>query len=155
MIDDNWWWLVHGKNRLNEADKKDYNFEKQLDSKKAIYSHNPEIDLNIKVLTEENEVCAFASYFEYEPQIAFIQFLCVDKNSRRKHYGEKLIRNILEELFKKNYLIVWLNTRTENIKALNLYKKIGFEEFNPYESEDIENKDKEAIYLVIKKENFN
>ena len=30
MIDDNWWWLVHGKNRLSEADKKDYDFEKQL-----------------------------------------------------------------------------------------------------------------------------
>ena len=54
-----------------------------------------------------------------------IDLIAVNKNFRKKGYGEELIRSI-NSFTKINYNKILVGTELSNISAINLYLKIGF-----------------------------
>jgi ribosomal protein S18 acetylase RimI-like enzyme len=128
MLYDNWFWLIEG-----ECRKEDYDFKKQLDEKRTDSCNGEE--LNIKVITVDGMVAGYSTYHRYfDDKIIKIQFLCIEKKYRRMHLAEKLVKNVIEEIFSKDEVeMIILTTRSENIRAQNLYKKLGFEEIQKEE----------------------
>jgi len=64
-------------------------------------------------------------------KVGYIALLCVSKNHRQQKIGTKLIYDALEDLFnKENVKYVTLITADDNLKAKNLYEKIGFKKTN-------------------------
>jgi ribosomal protein S18 acetylase RimI-like enzyme len=59
--------------------------------------------------------------------VPYIGNLIVSPPSRRKRIAEKLIRIALKVTEKWGYEYLWLAVDIDNIKALNLYLKMGFE----------------------------
>jgi len=59
--------------------------------------------------------------------VPYIGNLIVSPSSRRKRIGEKLIRIALKVTEKWGFEHLWLAVDIDNINALNLYKKVGFE----------------------------
>jgi ribosomal protein S18 acetylase RimI-like enzyme len=126
---DNWFWMIDGETIDNA-----YKYENQLNTKKTL-GYEKEI-LNVRVITVDNRIAGFSTFHKYDEKVARIQFLCIEKNSRRMHLAEKLIKSVINEIFKnKEIEIIMLTTRSENTRAHNLYKKFGFEEIHTADSE--------------------
>lgn len=144
---ENFWWLYQGENRYVESNKLEYDFDKQFNKKIAVVGNSEEKFVKIKVLKENKIIKGFILFFEYEPKIMHIRYLCVSKDSRRKGYAKELVKYVIDYSFKNEYKALWLNTRKENTRAINLYKNLGFEEFFP-EEENNDNTD--TVYFVIR-----
>jgi ribosomal protein S18 acetylase RimI-like enzyme len=122
ILNDNWFWMIQGESKQDDS-----NYRKQLDTKRA-YGHENEI-LNARMITVNDNIAGFSTFHKYDEKIARIQFLCVDKKFRRMHLAEKLMKYVIREIFQdKDTEMIMLTTRSENIRAHNLYKKLGFEE---------------------------
>ena len=73
-----------------------------------------------KVIVLDNEKIGCLLLEKYTDGILLSE-IYLDKNYRRKGIGTKILANVLN-----NNPIVYLWVYKENIKALNLYKKLGF-----------------------------
>ncbi len=82
----------------------------------------------IDVAEVENQTAGFISYYRKAAEHGYIWVLAVDKNFRGRGIGEGLVSHALSELKKLGATYVTLGTRTVNIPALALYKKLGFVE---------------------------
>lgn len=58
----------------------------------------------------------------------WIEWICIDEAARGKHVGENLITFCLAEAKGRGCNKYWCDTRTENIPAVNLFTKMGFEQ---------------------------
>lgn len=58
----------------------------------------------------------------------YIQTLAVDKSSRGKGIGTKLLNNAIESAKENGYESIWLDVEIKNKRAKKLYKKFGFKE---------------------------
>ena len=56
----------------------------------------------------------------------YISNLCVDKNNRKRGIGIFLLKNIINQAQLKNCKTIVLDVSNENIVAVELYKKYGF-----------------------------
>lgn len=56
----------------------------------------------------------------------YIQSLSISKKYQKQGYGEKLSKYCINKILDKGYSCVELNVLNGNIKAENLYKKLGF-----------------------------
>ena len=110
------------------------NFEKS-------YPMNSLFNEYTKVLIYKNnvEIIGFI-HFEIMYETINIVNIVVDPKFRKQQIGTLLIDNMLSELCNKNIENIILEVNTENLAAINLYKKFNFEIINTrkkyYEGKD-------------------
>lgn len=84
--------------------------------------------LNIDVLRKNNNFIGFTAYYKKTETDGFLLFVAVKKEFKGKRYGAKLVNHAVEQLFKLGAQKVKLVTRTNNLRAINLYTRLGFTE---------------------------
>ena len=79
------------------------------------------------VYKEKNIIIAFC-VVEYDKgaEKICIDFLCVKPEYQRKGFGKSLLTFCLKNCFEKGYTEFYLYVAVTNIKALKLYRKLGF-----------------------------
>jgi ribosomal-protein-alanine N-acetyltransferase len=60
---------------------------------------------------------------------AHITTIAIDKDFRRKNYGQALLQKIIEDCYKEKIKYITLEVRVSNTAAINLYSKYGFSSF--------------------------
>ena len=68
----------------------------------------------------------------YKEKVAYLDHICVDKNHRNNDIGSKLIEEFSKKVEKKGAKYIKLNAFEENIPAVSLYRKHGFEKYSIY-----------------------
>lgn len=68
----------------------------------------------------------------YKEKVAFLDHICVDESHRNKDIGSKLIEEFSKKVEKKGAKYIKLNAFEENIPAVSLYCKHGFEKYSVY-----------------------
>lgn len=121
IFDRDWYWLV-----ASERDEysPEFTLKYRAPNRNPLYLGR----LRIKVLREQSTFVGFAAYYMKTPDHGQLLFLAVNPEFRGRGYGEKLTRFALDELIRMGAKRVELSTRTDNISAQNLYKRIGFKE---------------------------
>lgn len=84
--------------------------------------------LHIRVLWEKGSFVGFTAYYMKTPTLGFILFMDVNPEFRGKRYGEILMRHDFAALKRMGATRVELFTRTNNERALKLYKRVGMVE---------------------------
>ena len=89
----------------------------------------------IYIAADENDVCAGYAFCQLREQpfsnnmvqfkSFFIDDLCVDKNTRGQHIGEKLFEHVKSEAKKMGCYEVTLNVWAGNTPAEKFYEKMG------------------------------
>jgi ribosomal protein S18 acetylase RimI-like enzyme len=88
--------------------------------------------LHISVWREKDRFIGFTAYYIKEPGLGQLLFLDInpDFRGKDKRYAEKLLKYALGELKKLGAEAVHLCTRTDNVRAQGLYRRIGFHEIS-------------------------
>lgn len=73
----------------------------------------------------------------YKEKVSYLDHLYVIDKYRRKKVGQSLIEEFTKIAQQKNAKYLKLNAFENNIPAVNLYKKLGFEEYSIYYSKKI------------------
>jgi len=73
----------------------------------------------------------------YKEKVSFLKHLCVDKEYRNKSIATKLIQEFSDKSQEKGAIYIRLNAFEKNTNAVNLYKKMGFEEYSIYYNKKI------------------
>ncbi len=73
-----------------------------------------------------NTPIGFVGYYKKRPNFGSILYLGVSKEYRGKKYGYHLLKHAIAHLFNMGCSTVEIITRTNNYRAVTLYKKIGF-----------------------------
>ncbi len=84
--------------------------------------------LIIKTYIENGKPLGFVMYYPKDFKIGQFLFLGVDQGQRRKGIAMKLAVYAIEDMKRLGMLGVKLTTRTDNIKAQNLYEGLGFKQ---------------------------
>jgi ribosomal protein S18 acetylase RimI-like enzyme len=84
--------------------------------------------LKIKVLREHDEFVGFVAYYMKTTYQGIILFVAVKNELRGKRYAEKLVHGALLDLKTSGARYIRLVTRVNNTRALNLYKRLEFNE---------------------------
>lgn len=100
------------------------------------------------VAKSDNEILGFAG-IKYVLNEADIMNIVVKKSKRKLGIGSLLLKNIIELCKKLNISTLFLEVNEENIPAISLYKKFGFEKIGFRK-----NYYKENNAIVMKKENL-
>lgn len=133
--------------------------EEILELEKKVFGENGAIDIwNLKpyvkygrvfVYLERDKVVAVAEIMKtWQEDKAYLYGLCVDTDFRGQGIGKKFMLDIFDYLKEKKIKLVELTVAPENVGAMKLYEKIGFERKEFLENEYGENKNR---YLYIKK----
>ena len=80
------------------------------------------------LFNEKGELCAYAGTWHILEE-AHITNIAVDADERRKHYGEVLLKHILDDCYKEMIKYLTLEVRVSNKAAIGLYEKYGFKSF--------------------------
>jgi ribosomal-protein-alanine N-acetyltransferase len=99
------------------------------------------------VLLKNNIVAGYAVVWYYSGEIHIGNF-AIQSASRKQGLGKMLLQHILDKF--KNYEIAYLEVRTSNIAAINLYKKFAFEELYIREKYYSNNEDAIVMWKKIK-----
>jgi len=128
LFDKNRYWLIAASPHEHSLARDEYSPEFML--KYRTMDRNPANfgKLVIKVLRERDKFAGFTAYYKKSFYRGFLLFVAVESSFRGKGYGEKLTRYAIQDLFSMGVGVVELLTRTNNVKARSLYKKIGFKE---------------------------
>lgn len=101
--------------------------EKRIKSRKGIF---------LVAVEDENIVGLIDGYIidsiYYKEKVGYLDHVCVDKKHRNKGIGTKLIEEFTKKMKTKNVAYLKLNAFENNTPAVNLYKKLGFEEYSIY-----------------------
>jgi len=89
--------------------------------------------LIIKVIRKDDSFVGFVAYYMKSSTVGQILFLDVNPAYRGKGYSERLLKYALNNLKSVGANIAKLVTRTTNIHAQNLYKRLGFKETSQIE----------------------
>lgn len=84
----------------------------------------------ILVCVEEKKAIAFLWAYqkeEIQEKMIHVSHIIVKENYQRKGIGKILMENLENEMKKRNIYIVDLVTTADNNKAMNFYKKSGFQ----------------------------
>lgn len=68
-----------------------------------------------------------AAYFSENDRMVFITNVSVDVHFHRLGIAKKLIKNLIENIDDKKYSQIKLEVNESNLKAIQLYRSIGFE----------------------------
>lgn len=90
------------------------------------YNNNTQL-YGFKVLHENDKFAGFISYeMDNQTKEGSIELLAINSDFRGKGYGKNLLTHSLEELGNKNINSIDICVLKNNIPALTLYKKTGF-----------------------------
>lgn len=84
-------------------------------------------DADVIVLKDINEIIGYYDVW-YMFENADISNIVIRKKYQEKKLGEYLLKDLLKRCIRKNVEFLHLEVRVDNAKAINLYKKFGFEE---------------------------
>ena len=77
------------------------------------------------IRNEENTIVGYAGFWHIIDE-AHITTIAITPKYRRKKLGELLLRNIIEQCYKKEIKYITLEVRVSNSPAIALYEKYGF-----------------------------
>jgi len=80
------------------------------------------------LFNENEKLVAYAGTWHILEE-AHITNIAVDKDYRRKGYGEALLKHILDDCYKEMIKYLTLEVRVSNKAAIGLYEKYGFTSF--------------------------
>jgi ribosomal protein S18 acetylase RimI-like enzyme len=120
LFKDNWDWLIASENYLVEF---------MLDNKASSQDPASAGNLQLFTLCSDGKPVGFTAFYRKNFYKAQILFLVVPESERRKGYAEKMLKFDLEELKRQGFSLAQILTRLDNIRAQNLYKKLGFTEY--------------------------
>jgi ribosomal protein S18 acetylase RimI-like enzyme len=120
LFKQDWYWLSN----------RDFNEDRLRTS---LQSHSPNEyepryfgKMGIKVMRDTSgEFIGFVTYYMKNFQEGIIFYLAVRPEFRGKHYGEQLLEAGAKELAKQGACVVSLAVRTDNERAIKLYKRAG------------------------------
>jgi ribosomal protein S18 acetylase RimI-like enzyme len=84
------------------------------------------------VIVKNKEFCGCIGVHEIENNIAEINRLSVDSNSRRKGLGVKLCLELEKFCREKQYREIYLETTAIQEEVITFYKKLGYEEIGVF-----------------------
>jgi ribosomal protein S18 acetylase RimI-like enzyme len=133
--------------------------EEILELEKKVFGENGAIDIwNLKpyvkygrvfVYLERDKVVAVVEIMKtWQEDKVYLYGLCVDVDYRGQGIGNKFMLDIFRYLKVENIKLVELTVAPENVDAIKLYEKIGFERKEFLENEYGEDKNR---YLYMKK----
>ena len=125
MINDNLFWL---------SERPDFSPEQFLMLRAPNFDPARKGQAIIDVMQADGASAGFIAYYKKSPTHGYIWIFAVDKNFRRRGFGEKLMNRALSVLKKQGAQYVTLTTRLAKTPAMELYKKVGFLE--QYREED-------------------
>ena len=105
------------------------NFEEELLQLKEMYS---EPHGAIFLLVEENEYTGCVAIRKKEKDIAELKRMYIQPACRKSGSGSLLLSTALNKAIQLGYKKIRLDTLATMIPAINLYKKAGFYEIDPY-----------------------
>lgn len=118
---------------------------------------NNESSLKYFVAQIENKVIGAMEIKILKDNI-FLNYIAIDNKFRGKRIGSNLIKYGVEYLANQhNYKKIQLDVFEDNVRALKLYKKLGFKIINKYEWSTIktkENQKKIVNYKILNKEEY-
>lgn len=79
------------------------------------------------VLLDEEKIIGFAGLW-FNIDEAHIMNIAVKKEFRKKGFGSKLLKFLIDEAKNKKKMCITLEVRDDNIAAISLYRKFNFEE---------------------------
>ena len=134
-----------------------------LDSK-YICSWNKEEFLNCYKIDNVDTYIAKANnnilgFIMYQSTLQDIEILniCVDIEHRKKGIGKLLIKHIIDVVLQKKDTNIFLEVNVNNIKAIELYKKVGFKIISTrkgYYLNKLTNNKEDAYIMNFKEENI-
>ncbi len=144
--------------KIVEKNNKKY-IEEIIELEKKVFGENGAIDIwNLKpyvkygrvfVYLERDKVVAVAEIMKsWQEDKVYLYGLCVDVDYRGQGIGNKFMLDIFRYLKVENIKLVELTVAPENVEAIKLYEKIGFERKEFLENEYGEDKNR---YLYMKK----
>ena len=89
------------------------------------YNFNIDSFSNALVIYEENKFIGFIVYSIIYERAEIIDII-IDSNYRKRGYANKLLEYTIEKIKEKNCDNITLEVNENNISAINLYKKQGF-----------------------------
>jgi len=110
-------------------DSADYSVEYMLKNKAPDKNPLYTGTMNIKVGYEYGKFVGFTTYYKETPTSYHLLFLAIHPDFRGKGYGEKFLRYVANDVYKRGVKRLWLLTRITNYKAQHLYTRVGFTEF--------------------------
>lgn len=128
IMNDNKFWI---------SEHADLSGEKVLTFKAPNNDMSKKGQASIDVVAVNDEAVGFIAYYRKSFLEGRIWLLAIDKDSRKKGFGERLIDHALMELKKKGATYVTLAAKTINKPAISLYQKMGFVEENRDENRGI------------------
>lgn len=120
------------KQKYEVSDKQKAKIQKRIKSRKEIF-----------LVAEENKeiVGLIDGYIiddnNYIEKVGYLDHLCVSKKYREQGISTKLIEEFTKIMKSKNVSYLKLNAFEQNIPAVSLYKKLGFEEYSIYYTKKI------------------
>jgi ribosomal protein S18 acetylase RimI-like enzyme len=92
------------------------------------YDDSKKNTLTIKVMMDQGKQAGFIAYYLQNFYIGHIYLVWVDPAYRGKHYGEKLVKYAINDLFARGSKRVELPTRIINKPARRIYEGVGMRE---------------------------
>lgn len=115
------YWLLHSD---------ESNFDPEFMLRYKAPNENPLYlgHLVIKVLRINDKFVGFTAYYKETPTLGWLLFLAVKKEYRGKGYAKMLAQYAINDLESMGSDAVKLITRSNNLGAQSIYRKLGFEE---------------------------
>lgn len=86
----------------------------------------------VVALDDSGTVCGCVAYHRLDDATVEMKRLYVAPEGRGQHLGERLARRIMEFAREDGYEHMVLDTVAPLVAAISLYRKLGFEEIEPY-----------------------
>ncbi|MDR6943219.1 GNAT family N-acetyltransferase [Mucilaginibacter pocheonensis] len=99
----------------------------ELDDLKAYVDKIMEKACIISVM-EQNVLLGFLAYYanDYESKNAFLSMVVISPTVRKMGYGRRLVDFFIADLVLKGFKRCLTEVKEDNIKAINVCKKVGF-----------------------------
>jgi|GEM_PF-3454556 len=82
----------------------------------------------IITIMAQDALQGFLAYYanDYENKVGFISMLIIDPSTKRMGYGRRLVEFALKDLTMKGFEKCRTEVNADNIKAVNICKRLGF-----------------------------
>ncbi len=115
---------VDGVIKIEESAYGDHHWSKES----FLNEINNELARYYTLHTPNGELAGYAGCWHILDE-AHITTIAIAPNYRRKHYGQALLKRIIDDCYKEKIKYITLEVRVSNTAAINLYSKYGFTSF--------------------------
>ena len=141
---------------IAEADE---DFVPKLTARRTIEQYLKYIsESNTFIYTQGQDIFGFASYADretkYDPEgreifkdEPHLHSLIISEKSRGSGHGTQLVEACMKDAENKGYSTIVIRTWTTNLRAIKLYKKLGFEIFHSIEKDPLREHKDGTLYL--------